>query len=371
MNERLKINLSHIEGSIDSGIPIGSAEDGLFDLKEWLENTRGKTLLGIPQHRLPSIDKRLLGLRKMILLAAPPNVGKTALGTQLTLDALMNDQNVCVVIFSLEMSARDILIRILLNLSGMEFEKFVFGDSSKDSKEGSFDFFNAPDSERIHKAEEVLLEIGERLQIVEGEMCPGLSAQQAISYINKLKERTGCGRVLVLVDYLQVWPLSGNTKFYSEQEMDKWRIGQMKQIRDAISDDPIIVISESRKPSSKVEWGSELSDIIGSVRLSYTPDIVFLYTPFPKEELAKMWKAQKLQVPSDRGESTHEGDWIQGHLKCQGIGLYRLDIAKGRDGVEKGVILLVFDFRKSSFRELNWGELKSLPEQKRLLVNRG
>lgn len=365
--ETQKINLSQIERGLDSRISLDSTEDGIYDLKEWLENTRGKSLLGLPQKRLPSLDTRLLGLRKLTLLAAPPNVGKTSFGIQMGLDVLLNNPEACVVIFSLEMSRRDLLIRLFQNISGIDFAKFVFGDPAKDHLLEPHGFFNGDDLENIIRAEELLLSLGKRLQIVDGEICPNLTAQKAIAYINDVKEQSGCNRVLVLVDYLQVWPLGISTKFYSELEMDKWRIQEMKKIRDSINDDPIIVISEARKPSQNGKWAYEMSDIMGSARGAYSPDIIFLYTPFSDDDLAKMWEAQKLNFPDTDQDESKRGEWVRGHLVTQGIGLYRLDIAKGRDGIEKGIIPLVFDFRTNSFRELDWGELKQLPQQRKFL----
>ena len=125
-----------------------------------------------------------------------------------------------------------------------------------------------------------LEQIGDRLQIHDLKTLPNLSSETVINYINNLKSSTNCKRVIVIVDYLQVWPIPENKRFSSDLEADKWRIGEIKKIRDAINEfneDPVIIISEARKPSQGDQvWGGSMADVMGSARGMYSPDVILL-----------------------------------------------------------------------------------------------
>lgn len=105
----------------------------------------------------------------------------------------------------------------------------------------------------------------------------------------------------------------------------------MKRLRDYAQDDAILVISEARKPTQKQgqgkekeDWGGELADVMGSARGSYTPDMVFLLNA----------KTENEKEPSRT----------------------KLKIVKGRDGVTKTALELIFWYTQSRFEE-NIGSL--------------
>lgn len=364
----LQSEIDNISSEISSKFPFILMKDRLEELDEKLRQYRGEKYLGLCQKTLQEIDENLLGLRKFILLAAAPNVGKTAMTIQWGLDVLKNHEDACLVYFSLEMSASDILIRMLCNLSEINYQTFVLGSGKQERLLDPSAHFDASELAKIDLAKKTMEAIGNRLQIIDSSQSHYLDAQLAVSIINQLKEKTMTKRVIVIIDYLQVWPLQKNQRFSNEIEADKWRIGEIKKIRDAINDDPIIVISEARKPSQNEEtWGGDLSDVMGSARGTYTPDVVMLFSQISSKALKKLWLSKKLPeiLPTEEqeeilDENEKKGEAIASFLASQGISICKLKIPKCRDAMKRFTILVAFHFRKNIFKPIHWSEIRKM-----------
>lgn len=235
-------------------LPIVSMDDRINSHNELLNLYRGKKYLGLRVKTIGEFNEKLKGLRKLILLAAAPNVGKTALTVQLAQEVLSVEKDACLVYISLEMTADEIFTRMNLCLSQLDFDTFVLGKEQVEN--GTQPLFSDEELRKIEEATRRLREIGDRLQIIDSTTCPMLNSDVVITYIERLKAQTKCNRVIVIIDYLQVWPMPQGMRFSSDIEADKWRIGEIKKIKDAVNkvnQDPVIVISEARKPSSKAE----------------------------------------------------------------------------------------------------------------------
>jgi replicative DNA helicase len=330
-----------------------STQDRLAREEVFLTEQKGKKYLGLKTRFVEEFNECFLGLRGLNLLAAAPNTGKTALAVQIGLDVLLTERDVCLVYVSLEMSAEEIFRRMILSLAEVDYRSFVFGLDEESCHE------------KITKAKQVLSALNERMQILEIGATSLLDAKIIISYVESLKIRTGCERVLVVIDYLQVWPMSSKVKCFNENEMDKWRIGEMKKLKDALSPDPVLVISEARKPSMKdSSWGGDLSDVMGSARMTYTPDVVMLLSALKPKSLQALWEDHHLPflkediVESDEGESDKKGLRIRRFLENQGIALCKLEVPKARDGMKKFSVILEFHYQKNTFKKPNFVEIR-------------
>lgn len=202
-------------------------------------------------------------------------------------------------------------------------------------------------------------------------MCSSLNARTVSNYVEGLKVKTKCKRAIVIIDYLQVWPTDPTVRPLSEIEADKWRIGEMKKIRDALGGDPVIVISEARKPSSKDgKWGGDLSDVMGTARFTYTPDVVMLLLHLRPGDLVALW--EKYNLPSlknaclDKG-GEERGIVIENVLRDKGILLCKLIVPKVRDGMEQFTILLEFYFQRNEFRKFDSETLKEIGKNIQML----
>jgi replicative DNA helicase len=348
---------------------IVSINDRIKSHNELLNLYRGKKYLGLRVKTIEEFNEKLKGLRKLILLAAAPNVGKTALTVQLAQEVLDIEDDACLVYISLEMTSDEIFTRMNLCLSGLDFDTFVLGKEQIENENGRQPLFSPEELRKIEDSTKRLEQIGDRLQIIDSAACDNINSDSVINYIENLKTKTVCKRVIVIIDYLQVWPIPLGLRFSSDIEADKWRIGEIKKIRDAVNktnQDPVIVISESRKPSSPDEaWGGELSDVMGSARGTYTPDAVLLLCALNSAQLKKLWvdmKMPQITYKEDANEPEDQKDPsnIKGFLAHHGIAICSLKMGKARDGMQKFNIMLAFHFHKNRFAPINWVDIRIL-----------
>lgn len=319
--------------------PVRNVVDELADHEERLAQWRGREFIGLPQKTLPKLDGLTLGLRGLMLLAAAPNVGKTTLAVQLGLDAVVHNPDAAFLFVSLEMSRWDILTRFRSRLSGLDWKTLVFGSGFGDAPS-----FTEEESERLEAAHNTLADIGSRLRILDEKNFPAPTLPKILDQVEDLKASSGASRVFVLLDYLQVWPVPDAVakNIRTDLDADKWRIGQMKELRDAVgSENAALVISEARKPSNDAqEWAGDMAAVMGAARGTYTPDMVLLLNPLSDKELGG---------PDDKtGEN---GKQIRDREAEAGFARQRLSIVKGRDGVQRGRVDLRFHFRQSRFEE--------------------
>lgn len=365
--EDLSKKVKSLESLQGKKIPIVDTSERINREEKFLEKHRGQKYLGLRVKTIEEFNEKFLGLRGLMLLAAAPNVGKTALTVQTAIEVLATEKDACLAFISLEMSEEQIFRRMLLNLSELNFRSFVFGSQSQQiiDNDGVRAFFELDELKKIKEAENVLKGFKSRLQIIDKQTCPFIDARTVINYVETLKQKTQCSRAIVVIDYLQVWPVSTNIRL-PENEADKWRIGEMKKIQDALNDDPVIIISEARKPSGKDDlWGGDLSDVMGSARGTYTPDVVMLLSKLKPKSLSSIWEKNNLpKVKIEEGiecaDMDKNGLAIENFLEKRGITICKLEIPKARDGMQKFSKLLEFHFQKNIFRNVNWENIKNI-----------
>lgn len=339
-----KIQAAYLEKTDNS---IKSTIQLLCEQETRLAMYRGKEFLGLPQRTIPKLDELLLGLRKFMVLTAAPNIGKTALTIQLGLDVLKNNEDACLVYVSLEMSREDIVDRMRCNLTPMTYRKLYFG-STRDGEESRY---SDAEEENLAVSKEVLEELAPRILILSSDCSPEINTEEIMQHVRELKESTGCKKAMVIIDYLQVFPVADKAlkKIFSENEADRYRVSQMKALRKELNNDPLIVIAEARKPgSSNNNWAISIADILGSSRIAYGCDAGLLINAISDEELA-----------NGLGKDAKDAPNIREYLSTQGLSLLKLTIDKGRDGMQKGDILLTYHFLENRFEETTWYAIKN------------
>lgn len=320
----------------------------LENQEQRLSKYRGKEFIGICQKTLPTLDNYLLGLRKFILLAAAPNIGKTALTIQLGIDIVNNNEKTCLLYVSLEMSREDIIDRMRCYLTPMTYKKLYFGSIKENNNKG---WYTEDEENDLSASKNKLETIGNRILILDDECCPNITIDTILSHAHELKNKTDCQSIIVIIDYLQVLPIPETMKLRSDNDADRYRLDQIKKLRIALGNDPLIVISEARKPSSAGKWASSIADILGSVRTAYNIDAGLLLNTLSDEELAEGLEPKTTE--KDRKYAN-----IRKTLADKGIAIVEMTIDKGRDGMQKGTILLEYYFQENRFAETSWDKIK-------------
>ena len=300
--------------------------DEMTSLDKRLTRYRGQEHIGIPQKTLPKLDEHTLGLRGLVLLAGPPNIGRTSLGTQIGIDSVLNNDDVCFLFVSLEMSRWDVYIRLLSRLAKIDWHDLTLGNKGKNKVHE----LSAADKRSIKDAYQVMEQKGKRIKVLDSHNFPNPTVDGIVRELEVLKEQSKATRAVILVDYLQVWlPAQSDRAGSSDLAFDQWQVGQMRTLRDLAGErTAVIVVSEARKPKQEGghpgSWSVwELADIMGVARASYTPDMVLL-----------------LYKEMDYGETDSPAA-----IPC------KLRIVKGRDGMTKGTIDLMFHTRQNYFKE--------------------
>lgn len=191
---------------------------------------------------------------ELILLAARPSMGKTALALNIAQNAA--NTNKVVAVFSLEMSELQIAIRLLSSISGVEARKIATGHDL-----GEHDT-------------EYLLDAIERIERhpIYVDDTSGLSVAAMRMKLRRFKKEHGLD--LVVVDYLQLMRGNGENRV---QEISGISRG-LKAIAKEF-DVPVLALSQlSRNVEMRAEKKPQLSDLRDSGSLEQDADIVmFLY----------------------------------------------------------------------------------------------
>ncbi len=208
-----------------------------------------------------TLDKMLAGLHggNLIILAGRPAMGKTAFGLNIA-QHLGLEKNIPVGIFSLEMSARELLMRILCSEAQVDMKRV------RDGYIGSSEWAALTTAAGRIKESRIFIDDS-----------PSITPLEMKARARRLKARyPDLG--LVLVDYIQLMPGKGSD-FESRQQEISYVSRSLKILAKEI-DVPVIAMSQlSRAPEKRTgDARPRLSDLRESGAIEQDADVVlFLY----------------------------------------------------------------------------------------------
>ena len=217
-----------------------------------------KRFLGIPTGFI-DFDHMTAGLQpgNLIIIAAPPSMGKTTLVLNMAQNIAINHKH-SVAIFSLEMPVQNILLRMLSAESRIDFGRLRTGNFSED--------YWRPLVEAAGKLSEARIFIYDN---------PGLTVQSLHAESLRLKNEHD-DLALVVVDYLQMMRVDSK---YNTREEDLSEISHVLKVLARDINVPVIACSQlSREVERRPDKQPQLSDLRGSGAIGEAADIVaFLY----------------------------------------------------------------------------------------------
>lgn len=229
----------------------------VFERVEFLYNHRGGTT-GIPSGFV-DLDKMTAGFQRndLIILAARPSVGKTAF-------ALNVAQNVAVragesvAIFSLEMSAAQLVQRMVCAESNVDATRMRTGELKGDDWEKL--------SMAIGSLSEAQIYIDDT---------PGITVADIRAKCRRLKKEKGLG--MILIDYLQL--IQGRGKAGENRQQEVSEISRTLKMIARELEVPVIALSQlSRGVEQRQDKRPMMSDLRESGSIEQDADIVaFLY----------------------------------------------------------------------------------------------
>ena len=202
------------------------------------------------------LDTQLSGLQNsdFILLAARPSVGKTALGIHMGLNAALAGKKVAV--FSLEMSKRQILQRIISILSKVELQDIIAGNIEEQ------------DWALLYNTTETLNNLDLYIDDT-----ASISLTELRAKSKRLKLESGLD--LIVIDYLQLMTSEVGRNENRQQEISNISRG-LKALAKELNI-PVLALSQlSRKSEERTNKRPMLSDLRESGAIEQDADVVMM-----------------------------------------------------------------------------------------------
>jgi replicative DNA helicase len=236
--------------------PLSKIIDANIDALEERQGNRA-LVTGIPAG-FPHLDQLTAGFQNsdLIILAARPSMGKTALALNIARNAAI-EGNVPVAIFSLEMSKEQLSMRMLCAEAMVDSSRIRSGFLSRD------------DWERLTRAAGTLTEAPVYI-----DDSPDISAISIRTKSRRLKMDKGLG--LIIIDYLQLMKASISSE---RRDLEISEISRSMKILAKELDLPVIALSQlNRKLEERSDKRPQLSDLRESGALEQDADVVaFIY----------------------------------------------------------------------------------------------
>jgi replicative DNA helicase len=247
-------------------LSVSSARGGLVPIREAIVPALMKlselyelnnALTGVPTG-FSGLDSITGGLQKsdLILIAARPSMGKTALGLNIAQNAAFR-HNKAVAFFSLEMSCEQLIIRVI------SAESEISGTSIRLGTQTDKDWIRILRLNSEIKANDVELYIDDT---------SGISVSDVRTKLRKLKASRGLD--LVVIDYMQLM----TTRIRSENRQQE--ISAISRELKALAKElevPVVALSQlSRNPEGRKDRRPILSDLRESGAIEQDADIVMM-----------------------------------------------------------------------------------------------
>jgi replicative DNA helicase len=237
-------------------VPVRQVMHTVVERIDFLHRHQGD-VMGVPSG-FAKLDKLLGGFQKsdLIILAARPSVGKTSLALNFALNAARRFHKV-VGFFSLEMSADQIVLRLLSMETGIDQQRLRQGEIRDD------------EWDMLMRA---AAELSETMLYIDD--TPAMSAVELRTKARRLQAEHGLD--LIVVDYLQL--MRGDNRSDNRVQEISYISRSLKSLAREI-EAPMIALSQlSRAVEQRTDHRPQLSDLRESGAIEQDADVVmFIY----------------------------------------------------------------------------------------------
>lgn len=249
------------------------------------------------------LDRMTAGLQRsdLVLIAARPSMGKTALAVNIAINAVKT--GVSVALFSLEMSKEQYVQRIISMESMVESGKLRSGNLDDEDWNRLLSVMSVISNYKIHVDDTASITLFEMM-----------------SKCRRLKLEKGLD--LIIIDYLQLMSGSGKNSSNRQQEISDISRGLKAMARELNC--PVVALSQlSRAPELRTDHRPIMSDLRESGAIEQDADVVMmLYRDeyYNKEESEKKGIAEIIITKQRNGPvGTVELAWISQYTKFGNI----------------------------------------------------
>jgi len=275
-----------LEGTDDPDTLIDLAQSQVFDIAEQkvqsgFQNVReivkssfgsiealldrGSKITGIATG-ITDLDEKTAGLQpgELVVVAARPSLGKTALGLNIAAHAAIEHRKT-VGLFSLEMSKESLVTRLLCSEAEIDSHRFRTGFVDRDHE-----------GREWNKITHALGRLAEAPLFIED--TPALSIMQIRAKARRLKAERGLD--LLILDYLQL--CTGQGRFENRTQEVSFISRGLKSIAKELHV-PVVALSQlSRAPEQRQGQRPQLSDLRESGSIEQDADVVIFIYRSPK-----------------------------------------------------------------------------------------
>jgi len=261
----------------------------------------------------------------LFVFAGSPSSGKTTYLKQLV-DQVAEKEGVPVLFFSFEQSAEELRIKSLARLARVNSRDILKGRTEKtvvvDGVGGSVRIWD-----RVEKAAVDYRKIGKTIRIVEAG--PETTVGKIRVLAQAAKQQAKTSRVLIVVDYLQIVPVSNARDFPSMKDRVDFVCSELRRLARDL-DSPVIAISSENREAYKGNARPTLAAFKESGGVEYSADVGAAFWTDPEGT-----KAFQANATKDRPDH------------CRAVSLF---VMKNRNG-ELAEIKMVFHPDLALFRE--------------------
>jgi replicative DNA helicase len=252
-------------------------------LEKISERRQGATLTGIGTG-FEVLDSMTSGFQsgELIIIAARPSLGKTALALNIAAHAAAEQKRVAA-IFSLEMSKESLLLRLLCSEGRVDSHRLRTGFASR---------------EDWVKMTRALSRLADASLLIDD--TPALSVMQIRAKARRLKAERGLD--IVIVDYLQL--VTGHGRFENRNQEVSYISRGLKGIAKEL-DVPVVALSQlSRAPEAGKGRDPQLSDLRDSGSIEQDADMVIFINRISGDDGAEGSGVTDLTIGKQRNGPT-------------------------------------------------------------------
>ncbi len=315
-DERIRQGFEHIKHPADRVLAKAEAVEH-----------RDLVVTGVPTG-FRGLDSLTSGLQKqdLVVIAARPSMGKTSLALALAQHAAI-DSKAVVGIFSLEMSAEALAMRMLCSEASVDAQKFRSGFLSND------------EWARLGKA---LGKLGDARIFIDD--TPAISVLEMRAKARRLATEQK-QLDLIMVDYLQL--MSGSTRRFESRQQEVSQISRELKALAKELNVPLIALSQlSRAPENRTDHRPQLADLRESGAIEQDADLVaFIYREEAynrsdeNKNIAELIVAKQRNGPTDTIYLAFLNQFAKfTDLEREALGQYlsRFDRSKGSPRISRG-----------------------------------
>lgn len=287
-----------------SGVKAESKLPYLKELQErqnlYLEKgPQSSGVTGEPSH-FTDLDKMINGLSpsNLMIIAARPGMGKTAFAINIAENVCFKN-NTPVLIFSLEMSAEQLLHRIICSQAEVESDKVRTGSLS---------------GIEYQRVVATVKKMQKHTMIIDDQ--PGLKVTDLRARARRIKEIHNVG--LIIIDYLQLLSGSGSNQSNDSRQNEISEISRMLKNLARELDVPVICASQlSRRVEERQGHRPMMSDLRESGSIEQDSDIIMFllrreyYDPYDKPGHAEIIIAKNRHGQVGSVELTYRKEFTQ------------------------------------------------------------